>query len=250
MFTKKLGLWGYDPGVTLRYAQFITFTQGGDPDKAPQDLNFRRYDKLYNMLRCKYIITKKKIKGTKFKTALRTDKLFIYEVSRPLPRLMLVENWFVETNRDRIFSKMVSEKFNPEQMVILEEPPFPKPKSLMNAGKAGRAEIVESSTDHLIVHAELSRPAILVISDGYHSGWRVKGTAESIHQKYHLLPANYVLMAVPLDTGKHELLIEYSPWEFRVGIWISILSFIFYLAICLLIWKKEKILKIKTQRRT
>src|SRR6185436_5609724 len=34
--TGALDIWGYDPGVSRRYAEFITATQGGDPDRASQ----------------------------------------------------------------------------------------------------------------------------------------------------------------------------------------------------------------------
>ncbi len=36
MMTGSQDLWGFDPGVLKRYAEFMTFTQGRDPDTATQ----------------------------------------------------------------------------------------------------------------------------------------------------------------------------------------------------------------------
>jgi len=50
MMTGSQDLWGFDPGVLRRYAEFMTFTQGRDPDTATQYLDFPRIHPLYKML--------------------------------------------------------------------------------------------------------------------------------------------------------------------------------------------------------
>jgi hypothetical protein len=44
------------------------------------------------------------------------------------------------------------------------------------------------------------------------------------------MPADYVLLAVPLSAGHHEFRLEYLPREYLIGKWISILSLIACLA--------------------
>src|SRR5690606_15200919 len=86
----------------------------------------------------------------------------------------------------------------------------------------GTVRIIDTSTDHLTVEAELPEPAILLITDSYSEGWRAVSLPGSQQQQYDLLPANYVLRAIPLAAGRHRLRVEYSPLAFRIGCWISI----------------------------
>ena len=225
------GIWGYDPGVSSRYAQFMTFTQKGDPDKATQHITFRRYHKLYSMLRCRYLLSKSRLKKATLSPILETEGLYLYELPKHLPRVLLVENWLVQSDRDQIFSSMTDHGFDPKNTVILEQMPVPTPQNPRKASSPGEVKVVESSTDHLMVHAELSRPAILVITDPYYSGWRVTGEKGNAQQKYQLLPADYIFRAVPLAAGNHVLTIEYSPLAFRMGIWVSIISIIVYIVV-------------------
>ena len=47
--------WGYDPGVVKRYAEWMFFTQGADPNAASQYLPIKQIDRLYApLLRCRY----------------------------------------------------------------------------------------------------------------------------------------------------------------------------------------------------
>jgi len=50
-------IWGSDPSVVDRYAQFIAWTQGQDPNRATQNVTFRAFDgihPLFALLRLKY----------------------------------------------------------------------------------------------------------------------------------------------------------------------------------------------------
>jgi uncharacterized membrane protein YfhO len=111
--------------------------------------------------------------------------------------------------------------FDPRQQVILETTPDPAPVK----GKAtGTATVTEEGTDYLIVEANLPAPAILLITDNYSSGWRAVALPGSSQEHYDLLPANYILRAVPLGAGNHRLRIEYEPLGYRIGKWISLVS--------------------------
>jgi hypothetical protein len=55
MTTGTQDLWGFDPGVLKRYAEFMAFTQGRNPDTATQYLEFSRIHPLFKMLRNRYV---------------------------------------------------------------------------------------------------------------------------------------------------------------------------------------------------
>jgi hypothetical protein len=110
-------VWGYEPGVVLRYAQLLAFARGLRPDQAvlltALDNAFRLDHPLLNMLRCRFVFT------------LENGQLAIHERTNYLPHVLLVQRCRVLSNQDQIFSTLTNAAFNPSQEIILETPPDP-----------------------------------------------------------------------------------------------------------------------------
>ena len=222
MMTGTQDLWGADPGVLKRYAEFMAFTQGRNPDTATQYLEFSRIHPLFKMLRNRYVLFSEE------------GKQGFEEIPSVLSRLELIQDWVLLPQRDRIFAAMNHPAFDPRQQVILETTPDPAPAK----GQAkGTATVTEEGTDYLIVEANLPAPAILLITDNYSSGWRAVALPGSSQEHHDLLPANYILRAVPLGAGTHHLRIEYEPLGYRIGKWISLVSLIFFAGLIIWNWK-------------
>lgn len=143
---------------------------------------------------------------------------------------------------------MAKPDFNPRRTVILEKmsPSSHKlgsiPLSFPGPAKSNpenTCNILERGGDYVTVEANLASPAVLLITDNFSRGWRVKPLSPGMQKEYEILPANYTLMGIPLMTGKHLLRIEYRPLPFIVGAWISIISLIIYIG-CLLIFLIKK----------
>jgi len=203
-------LWGYDPGVLLRYAEFMAFTQGMNPDEVTQYIPFRRMHRLYSMLRCRFAFVPGK------KGAVRR-----LEFNDVLPRLLLVQRYRVMGGRNEMFTAMDQPSFNPREEVLLENVPTPAPTPTK---EQGTVKLVDSSTDRLTIEADLPSPAILLITDTYANGWRARALPESSQQQYQVTPANYCLRAIPLAAGHHRIRVEYTPVAFRIGVCVSIIS--------------------------
>ena len=210
-------IWGYDPGVILRYAQFVGFTQGYSPQNASNYLHFQNYHRLLGLLRLRYIVT------------AENGQLKIFEFRNYLPRLLFVENWEIIPEKSAILERMGRENFDPGKIVFLEKAP-----NISKSNSSGELnwQIIDQSTDHLTVNVRTNRDAILLITDNYSKGWQITSLQAGGQTNYQILPANYTLMGVPLKSGKHMIRLEYKPWGFRVGKWISAVSlFIFVLAV-------------------
>jgi len=220
---------GYDPYVSRRYAEFIAFTQHRSSNAATEYLQLARNHRLYRMLRCRYVFIPEG-----FKTRIE-------ETKDVLPRLQLVRDWTIITGRDRIFAAMSQPSFDPRRQVILETMPAPAPIKTSAAAnrEIGAAHVVEASTDHLTIEADLAQPAILLVTDNYSDGWRAVALAGSAQREYQVLPANYILRAIPLNAGHHRLRLEYAPLAFRVGRAISLVSLALYLALLVWHWRKR-----------
>ncbi|HEY4284100.1 MAG TPA: YfhO family protein [Chthoniobacterales bacterium] len=209
--------WGYDATVIRRYAEFMTWTQGGDPNNAMSYVKFTQFDPLFAMLRERYVLREH---GTELETAEAPTS--------PMPHLQLISKYRVLPNRDAIFDALHAATFDPTREVLLESEPEPHP--IVSEDSGGTAQIIAASTDALTIEANVEHPSILLITDAYAESWRAVSLPGSAQAKYQLLPANYILRAVPLSAGQHRLRIEYAPRSFVIGKWISIASAVGFLS--------------------
>ena len=226
MALRKGFLWGSNPLGLRRYVEFMVFSQYGHtnhPNPATNYLPLNAYVPLYKMLRSRYVIIDSTQNLQDYQPVFEGEGLRIYEFSDYLPRAILIEDWSVLKERDKIFSRLFSLEFDPFKTVILESEPLLRSDFTIERTGPGRVEVIETSTDDLTVRATLSRPAILLITDPYASGWRVHDLAGQ-GRKYRIQPANYILRAIPLEAGEHLLRIEYSPLLYRVGRVVSVIS--------------------------
>lgn len=214
-------IWGEDPYVLTRYAELINYTQGINPDKASQSIKTRNYHKIFRMLRCPRSHYDKN--GT----------FYMESHGRVLPRALLIQNCIIAKERNVILGIMDDDRFDPFSMVILESQPEPFPQK---SDTPGKVRIVNESTDHLTLEATTPHPSILLITDTYSKGWKATPLPGSSQTNYTIMPANYILRAIPLTKGHHKIRVEYLPGSFIVGKWFSIISFFVYIGFCLRYW--------------
>lgn len=206
----KPDVWGNDPVLLQRYAEFIAFTQGRDPDTASQNQTFARLHPLYALLRCRFGF-------------VPTDEgLNVATLEHPLPRAYLVGDYAIEADRDRRLAAMVAEGFDPKRTVVLETEPEIRPAP----HPVGRVEILAESSDAMTLSVETASAAILVITDAFSRGWQVRGAGSPAQPDYALLPANHVIRAIPLAAGSHRLELSYEPPGLRVGALVSTLGWL------------------------
>ena len=154
----------------------------------------------------------------------------------PLPKFLLVDNWQVEASRDDALKAICDQTFNPRENVVLERTPLawspPEKAKVASSDPAGTIHVLRES-NRLARSREvtLAKPAILLQTDLYTPNWHVYALPGSSQSEYELIPANYILRAVPLQAGTHRLRIEYRPVGFVIGKWISLASLAAFLAL-------------------
>jgi hypothetical protein len=208
-----LDIWGYDPGVPKRYAEFIAFTQGENPQQASQYANIHQYHPLLKMLRLRYLIVAEE------------GSLHVHEFPAGMSRINLIPRWLYIKTDGKILEEMGNTAFDPTKTVILEKQPRLKEG---DCPTPGRAQVISSSSDELIIEANLSCSAILLITDNYSDGWKVESLRKNNGRQYEIIRANYTLMAIPLEKGQHAFRIVYKPGSFIIGATVSIISFLIY----------------------
>ena len=63
-----------------------------------------------------------------------------------------------------------------------------------------------------------------LVTDGWADGWVARAREGSVQPEYEVLPADYVVRAVPLAAGSHRLRLEYRAPGWRAGAWISMVA--------------------------
>lgn len=246
MSTGAQDIWGYGPLAMGRYVQLMAWTQGADPDRATTYLRIRQYHPLFKMLRLRYVFSPDE-KGIR-----------VHEYQDWMPRVSLVENWKVAGSRDVIFRELGNPDFDPRRMVILEKTPasvalVTTGKKVLSPGKEVAAPsyepteqnrklaIEEAKGDSITVMASLEKEAILLVTDNFSRGWRVRPLNSGQQKDYEIIPANYTLMAVPLVAGEHLLRIEYRSIQFVIGAWISAISLIIFVILTIFTLRRKKV---------
>ena len=195
-------MWGNDPLVLKRYAEFVAFTQKEPAGTARQDLFFRHLSPLLGLVRCRYVFD---VSATETKVA---------EVPQVLPRALLLTDYRVRSSRDAIFAELEQPTFDPMRTVVLEREPSPRPGP---SATGGTVRVLDESSDTLTLEVDTPAPAILLVTDLYSRDWRVRSLAGAAATSYAIVPANYILRAVALPAGHHRLQMEYTP----SGLWLG-----------------------------
>lgn len=210
-------MWGDDPMVIGRYAQFIARSQRRALDD-PLFLSFAHLDSpMLRLARMQYYFDE--------------DNRPIRALNPPLPRALLIGRCRIIPEAGRRLEALADQGFDPSRTVILETSPEPAP---VEGAVAGQVDLADRSTDQIEVHASLSHPAILLITDTYSTGWHIRPLEAPAPQHYQVLPADHAFRGVPLAAGQHHFLLEYRPTAWIVGKWISIAALATYVLLGLL----------------
>jgi len=219
-------LWGNNPSVLRRYAEFMTYTQGGDPDHCEQYVNFSRVDPLYAIVRFAYGFN-----------AGPQGLQCIKATTPALPHLLLVTDWKSRGGRDAIFSAMRDPGFDATKAILLEGPPTPAPAS----GAVGSVKLLAETPDELDIEADTDKPVVLLITDLYSRDWHAEPLEGSSQQEYNLMPADYILRAVPLAAGHHHLRVVYAQPSFPIGVALSAVAWATWLGLLIWMWKTKRL---------
>src|SRR5207248_3533186 len=112
--------------------------------------------------------------------------------------------------------------------VILDAPVDPMPAG-NSAG--GDVRIRDLSTDEVEVNVTATKPSILLITDSYSEGWRIRSKDANPPQDYQIVPGDHAFRAIALKAGTHHLVLEYLPTAWVIGKWVSLASLLIYLGI-------------------
>lgn len=144
-----------------------------------------------------------------------------------LPKAWLVPAVGVLPDHGQALAVLRNPGFDPRRVAVVESPP-PIPMERPDeptSGEAGTARVIAYAGERIVVDARPVRNALLVLGEKYYRGWHafVDGRREAIH------PVNHILRGVYLTPGPHKVEFVFDPLPFKIGKWLTLMSFAFFL---------------------
>ncbi len=145
----------------------------------------------------------------------------LIEFTGALPRAALYAHWEVVTPESQILDRLADPAFDPRRTVLLapESPLAPPPAAASATGTspAGEVSWVHYSPKRLVLRTRSEVPAVLLLNDKFDPNWRV--TVDGAPAP--LLRANYLMRAVALPAGEHEVELVFRQPAAPLGISLS-----------------------------
>jgi hypothetical protein len=210
-----LNITGYNPLLLGRTAGYITQVEALGPGEAGQNDPRQVRDRLCRLLRGALVLP-----GWPAAPA--------YALPNPLPHLLLMDQVNIVAQPNAALAAVVDDSFDPAHTVVLESPPNPSPQA--SGPIPGHVRLLRQTSDELEITADVPTPQVLLITDAYSTGWRAMPIDPGDQRNYQVMPADYLLRAIPLAAGHHHFLLEYRPPAVEIGEWISLIALALYLA--------------------
>ncbi len=168
------------------------------------------------------------------------DEIKIYENRNVFPRSFITHHAVILRSENDIFNKLNNEDFDLKNVVIIEKIPASiKDLTEYNHNSVytdnSSCHIKDYNMNDVLIMADMKSPGFLIITDTYYPGWKVY--VDGVEKE--ILAADYLFRAVFLETGTHSVKFIYDPMSYKIGLWITCLTLIVMLGICLIKRKSQ-----------
>jgi hypothetical protein len=183
---------------------------------------------LLDMLNVKYLISAYRFgKGGRFEPVWsgknwEGETRFIYRNNDALDRAFLVDRYQI-VHHDEALALLKGSDINPAETALLEKRPPIEPVSK----KGGKVEITSFSFNEIHMQADVPSPCLLVASEVYYPRWKVYVDGK----ENEMLRADYLLRAVALPAGRHEVVFKYDSSHIKRAFHISLTTFVLLLVL-------------------
>jgi hypothetical protein len=207
---------GYHPAKLARFEHLVnTRKQTLDP-------------RLLDLFAVRYVVVAERLAQTSLQPAYEGADGVVYTNPRALPRAWVTGRW-ERTAPDQCGVRLLSDDFARDQVVLLESDPTPAP----DPAASGTASIAAFSANRVEVDVQASAPALLVLAEAYHPGWRARVDGRDAP----VWPADCVLRAVPVPAGASRIELRFVDPALRRGLVTSCVALAVALGLVLYGWR-------------
>jgi hypothetical protein len=142
----------------------------------------------------------------------------VYQNPNAYPRAWIVHQAVLEASSDAAFHRLDAPGTNLHQVAVLETP---LPRPLDAAGGTGDSVRFRSyEPERMAMDVNTGTASLLVLSEMFYPGWvaQVNGKTAKIYR------VDGALRGIAVPAGSNRIELEYTPWSFRVGAALSLLT--------------------------
>ena len=173
-----------------------------------------------DLLNTRYIITQQPVPGAREVYRGEQTGFAVMENPDAVPRAFLVGKTEVIASAEETWARLRSPTFDPRRTAILPEP-LDAATTPLDSSSTASATLQRYGPREIAWTVETDAPRLLVVSEIYYpAGWNayIDGESAPIYR------ADYLLRAVPVPAGAHEVVMRFEPSSYSIGNWLSGLS--------------------------
>lgn len=232
---------GYDPFFSRRFAQLAWV--GNTLEVKNLETEFSRViflgnytSPIFDALNTKYILSLRDLSSEKhLRLIMEEGKTRLYQNLQAGPRAFLADKIIVGKDEKNILELML--KRNLKKEVILEREIFLSSEEINEKIEKEEVQLRYPSVNKATINVSSNRKKLLVLMDSFYPGWKVfvDGNPQEI------LRVNYNFRGVIVPSGNHLVEFIYDPLSFRIGLYLSLGTFLMLLGgtIVILVFRKE-----------
>ncbi len=167
---------------------------------------------ILDMLNTKYVVSDQEIPLAPLQTVYRGDQV-VMRNPEALPRMWFVDRARVIADPKEHLQALADPGWKPAEEALVFDDPGP-----LDPGTGGTATVTEYRDRE--IHADLNSPgnSLLVMSEIYYEpGWNASLDGNPVD----IRRADYVLRAIKVPPGRHQLVMRFDPPSFRRGVILS-----------------------------
>ncbi|HEX6925490.1 MAG TPA: YfhO family protein [Longimicrobiaceae bacterium] len=194
----------------LRDPQVVSTPEGG------QAIGFTSTPGFLEAANVRYVVSAVPLSHPNLRLAY-AGSAAVYEDTAALPRAYLVPEIEIVPGEDAALERMERDGFEPTQVALVSTD---EPLEVPGGELTGEARVTEHEPDRVVVQANPSRPAMLVLADNYYQGWvaRIDGEETPIYR------VNHTLRGVVVPAGEHQVEFTYEPTDLFTGFYIYLVG--------------------------
>jgi hypothetical protein len=245
------------PGEAFRvYNEYRIYENYGIPYNledtwGASPLRLARYDELHRSLRMervwellnvKYVITWREElyvpSQVLYRETVGDETTYLHRLNRVAPRAWLV--YQIQAIDDaNTLRRLDGFDFDPARVALVAPdvslPVTPRASREGElTGGAPEVGILHRTPTSLILDVSAGADGLLMLSEIHFPGWQA--TVDG--RRAGLIRADYILRAIPIPAGRHQVEISYRPWTFTVGACISALTLLTLAGVAAYLWRR------------
>ena len=198
---------GYDPLYLKNYGELMAAMTRNRPDIKPATFNRILTPQtpdswLTNLLGVKYILALDELTNPKLNLVFAEGNTKVYENLEVLPRVFLVEEVEIVTNKEEMIRRMFldQDKLNKKAFTMSSLSLVPTPLAAREI-----VALTDYSPQQIVIHAETLQERLLVLTDVYYPGWKatIDGQPVPIHE------VDLAFRGVVIPKGSHDLILVF-----------------------------------------